>query len=153
MADKSTSLGGVSVEIKGIDRFEQLLKQYGDKLGGALAVALYEEGTLIMTDSKDNYVPVDQGTLKDSGHVMEPRLEGTELIVELGYGGPAAPYALSVHENPRSGKTEGISPSGRKYKHWAAVGQWKYLEIPFKNASRGMSQRIADRAARVLGGG
>lgn len=153
MASNVKSFGEVKVEIKGIDRFEQLLKAYGDKLSGALAVALYEEATTIMTDSKENYVPVDQGTLRDSGHVQEPKLEGTTLLVELGYGGPAAPYALAVHENPRSGKTEGVSPSGRKYKHWAEVGQYKYLEIPFKAAAKGLSQRIADRAKRVLGEG
>lgn len=153
MASNIKSFGEVKVEIKGIDRFEQLLEAYGDKLGGALAIALYEEATAIMDDSKTNYVPVDQGTLRDSGHVQEPKLEGTTLTVELGYGDTATPYALAVHENPRSGKTEGISPSGRKYKHWAAVGEYKYLEKPFKNAAKGLSRRIADRAQRVLGGG
>lgn len=56
----------------------------------------------------------------------------TQTSVILGYGGASAPYALSVHENPRSGKTGGVSPSGRKYKRWARVGEWKFLETPVK---------------------
>jgi hypothetical protein len=49
---------------------------------------------------------------------------------------------LVVHENPRSGKTGGFSPSGKPYftkrsrrggkkgSGFSQVGQWKYLEIP-----------------------
>jgi hypothetical protein len=52
----------------------------------------------------------------------------------MGYGGPSAPYALAVHENPRAGQTGGISPKGQPYEHWAHTGQWKYLETPLKAA-------------------
>lgn len=151
--DKTVSFGAVTVKVSGVDRFERLLQQYGDKVAGALATALYEEGKMLLTDSKENYVPVDTGNLQDSGHVTEPRLDGSTLVVDVGYGGYAAPYALSVHENPRSGKTGGVGPSGQIYKHWAAVGGWKYLELPFKEAKKGMSQRLAERARRVLGEG
>ena len=60
-----------------------------------------------------------------------------EIAVIVGAGGPAAPYALSVHENPRSGETEGISPEGKQYypkpgqkRSYSVVGSWKYLEFP-----------------------
>ena len=68
----------------------------------------------------------------------------------VGYGGASAPYALSVHENPRSGHTGGVSPSGRKYKHWARTGQWKYLETPFKARADGLSERIGAIISRDL---
>jgi hypothetical protein len=107
--------------------------------------ALFREAEEIMGDSKDNYVPVDFGTLRNSGFVDLPVIQGTRVTVRAGFGGPAAPYALAVHENPRSGKTGGVSPQGKKYQHFAAVGQWKYLEIPFRQALRGMDARLARR--------
>jgi hypothetical protein len=87
----------------------------------------------IMADSKD-LVPVDTGTLRSSGVVLPAAITGTTVSVTLGYGGAAAPYARMVHENPRAGKTGGLSPSGMPYKTWAKVGQWKFLEIPFVRA-------------------
>lgn len=107
-----------------------------------LAQALYEEAELIMGISKEEYVPVMDGTLRATGHVKPPVIAGPTIEVTLGYGGPAAPYALSVHENPRSGHTEGVSPQGRPYKRWAKVGGWKYLEIPVSQAMPGLVSRI-----------
>ena len=116
---------------------------------GPLAIqqGLREWAEMVLDDSQNNYVPVDVGTLKGSGYIRQPILSigltGTPEVV-LGYGGAAAPYALSVHENPRSGKTMGYGPENERmglksrralpirarYKSWAAVGQWKYLSTP-----------------------
>ncbi len=104
----------------------------------------------LITDSKENYVPVDRGILRSSGHAQLPQQVGQIIYVDVGYGGAAAPYALSVHENPRAGHTGGVSPSGRRYKHWAATGGYKYLERPFQQRSKGMSKRIqADILLRI----
>ena len=108
----------------------------------AAAKQLYKSANVIMDDSKSNYVPVETGTLRSSGLVEPPVVEGGRVVVTLGYGGPAAPYALSVHENPRSGKTGGVSPSGRKYRRWAKVGEWKYLSTPFELARRAISLAV-----------
>ncbi len=110
--------------------------------------ALYEEGRAIIRDSQERFVPVDTGTLKGSAYVFEPKYSAGNVEIELGYGGAAAAYARVTHENPRAGKTGGVSPSGRPYKHWAKVGQWKYLEHPFLAAAKGMAERVA---ARVRG--
>jgi len=45
-------------------------------------------------------------------------------------------YGWPVHENPRTGKTGGVSPKGRRYKSWARTGQWHFLEVPFNLAKR-----------------
>lgn len=117
----------------------------------ALAAGMYQEALAIMRDSQTNYCPVDTGNLKNSGHVEFPKIDGTNVSVRMGYGGAAAPYAAIVHENPRAGKTGGVSPSGRKYKHWARVGQWKYLERPFLDAvGNGIDERIGRRAWATL---
>lgn len=79
--------------------------------------------------------------------------------VAVGY---AAIYAARVHENPRAGKTGGVSPSGRKYLPpllpsgrrstrivWSRVGQWKFLETPFKRLARRMLQNLAKSTGKV----
>ena len=64
--------------------------------------------------------------------------------ITMGYGGPAAPYAIAVHENPRAGKTGGLSPSGKPYEHWARTGGWKYLETPLKAATGQIAAKLKD---------
>lgn len=140
----------LTVDVKGLKETQTVLKRLGSAgpiLGGG---ALFREGERIMGDSKENYVPVDSGNLRSTGHVELPKISGGKVTVELGYGGPAAPYALTVHENQRAGKTGGISPHGKPYKTWAKVGTWKYLETPFKKAVSGMDRRIAKDIWREL---
>ena len=108
------------------------------KIQGAVAkdcaAALYLEAELIMTDSKQNYVPVDTGNLKNSGVVLAPTITGNKVSVVLGYGGSAAPYAATVHEYPK------------------AYGQHKnkYLQRPINAAAKGMSSRIASTIRRSV---
>lgn len=98
----------------------------------AIAQALYQQANEIMANSVTHYVPKDTGTLADSQRVEPPVMSDREVSVSFGFGGPSAPYALYVHENPRAGKTQGLSPQGKKYPHWARRGEWKYLETPLK---------------------
>jgi hypothetical protein len=96
-----------------------------------LARELEKLANEIMAESK-KLCPVDTGTLRSSGLVQKPVIEGNMISVTLGYGDASCGYAVYVHENPRAGQTGGVSPSGRKYgaKRWARKGQWKYLETP-----------------------
>src|SRR5262245_64301186 len=69
----------------------------------AMERALYQEGERIIAASKER-VPVDLGTLKNSGYVAPPEwLSATHLRCELGYGGAAAAYAAAVHEHVSGG--------------------------------------------------
>lgn len=64
------------------------------------------------------------------------KLSGANCTATVGF---SAVYATRTHENPRSGKTGGVSPTGRKYKPgtYATVGEWKFLENAIKdNVSR-----------------
>lgn len=107
----------------------------GPAVFAAMVKSAYESFESVMTTSKEEYVPVDSGTLRSTGTVLPPEVSGQSATITMGFGGPAAPYALSVHENPRAGKTGGISPSGKPYEHWARTGGWKYLEMPLKSAT------------------
>lgn len=122
----------------------QRIKRAALMIGKVAEKELYLAAELIMRNSKRNYVPVDLSALKNSGHVVKPVRKGTQIIVELAYGGPAAPYALAVHEHlsqhsPRSWKntTVRFHPAGRGP---------KYLEKPLMEA---VSQLPHDLAVTV----
>ena len=79
-----------------------------------------------------------------------------EPTVGIGF---SALYAARVHENPRAGKTGGISPSGQKYTAgrtgsgrksmraiFSEVGKWKFLEDPLKRNVKRILQIIARKA-------
>jgi hypothetical protein len=63
--------------------------------------------------------------------------------------GFSAVYAAKTHENPRSGNTGGVSPSGRPYPEgsYAVVGQYKFLETPLKETNR-IVRIIKERARK-----
>ena len=91
------------------------------------------EGEGIMAQSKE-IVPVLNGHLRASGHVRPPKFRGGSVVIELVYGGVAAPYALIVHEELQA----------------VVSGQPKFLEMPAKAAAKGMGSRIAKGIFRRL---
>jgi hypothetical protein len=121
------------VKVSDLPKVMKALKSLGDKGPKAMGGALFREGESIMGDSKEKFVPVITGNLRSSGHVDKPKITTKGASVEFGFGGPAAPYALAVHENPNTGKTaEG-----------SRVGEWKYLETPYKQHLKDMDERVA----------
>lgn len=123
-----------------------------EKSAPATIEAIHRQAEAIMTRSKEEFVPVRDGILRSSGTVLPvERLPDGIVQATLQYGGASAPYAIQVHENPRSGKTGGVSPSGQSYATWAKVGQWKYLETPFLEAQSGLVDRLAADIGRQLG--
>lgn len=63
----------------------------------AVAQAIHEEANKIFAQSQI-LVPVDTGVLRGSGGVSAPQQGPLGYFVDIFYGGPAAPYALYVHE-------------------------------------------------------
>lgn len=135
------------VTVSGLPQVKKALKQLGDKGPKVMGGALLREGESIMGDSKEKYVPVSRGlpssgNLKSSGHVQKPKITGKGASVELGFGGPAVAYALAVHENPNTGKTGTV--------HGSQVGEWKYLERPYKEHLKSMDGRVAKDMKKQL---
>ena len=120
----------ITVQVTGLRECLATLQQLEGRAPFAAAVLLKDfVDTQVIAPAKE-LVPVDTGALRSTLRSSEPIIAGTKISVQASAGGDAAAYALSVHENPRSGKTGGVSPSGKKYKSWAQVGEWKYLERP-----------------------
>lgn len=99
-----------------------------------LKQALYLEAEIVMTSAKRDYVPVVSGALRNSGTVLAPVVKGDSIEVELGFGGPAAPYAAIVHEYPKS----------------YGQGKNKYLTQPLAVSAKGLTSRIAKHIQRAV---
>jgi hypothetical protein len=117
------------------------MRKLGTVARDVAAASLYRTGEKIMTRSKEEFVPVDFGTLRSSGHVVPGDSNSKDVEVILGFGGPAGVgnqgstnkkrvgYAVVVHENPNARHT---------------VGQWKYLETPVKEAISELVKDLSD---------
>lgn len=129
---------GSSIELDGWDRVQRVLVRGGAAGVAAAGQAVFEEAQLVFADSQV-LTPVDTGALRSSGQVKPPMVDGDGVVVEITYGGAAAPYALYVHEDPEA---RHASPTSAKF-----------LEIPVLTHVDDMTQRIADRIERLMQGG
>ena len=147
---------GITVEVTGLKEAIATLEQMGPKATMSIGPLLKQcADTRVVAEAK-RLVPVATGALKGSIQAREPVYGDQVVSVTVGAGGVAAPYALAVHENPRAGKTGGVSPQGKPYARtkkgkptWATTGQWKYLEIPALAAAKDSAQWLA-RAVRGI---
>lgn len=96
----------------------------------------------------DELVPFDTGVLSGS-QTKSTKDKGTVVEAEIGYGGPAAPYALVQHEDATLShppKAQGGSP--------VAPGRGrgpKYLEYPTRVIGK-RAEKIIANAVRRSGG-
>ena len=116
-------------EVRGVDRLMTNLSRLARVLPDEAAKALYAEALVIRTESMRR-TPVDTGTLRSTHVVSEPTRSGNTIEVRIGVGGPAAPYALYVHENVHA-------------RHGS--GQAKFLESALLEAIPSLARRIAAR--------
>jgi hypothetical protein len=101
----------------------------------AVAIAIYEEANVIFAKSQV-LVPVDTGALRGSGGVSAIQGSGQGMYVDIFYGGPAASYALYVHEI-----------IGNYHK---PPTQAKYLEQPFMQSLAEIQNNISRRIIHIL---
>lgn len=140
--------------ISGVDEVMKALNEAIQKIENITYRGLVLTGLEIKADSQ-KMTPVVTGNLRNSAFIATfdsimdlPSFKGEDAnsaaqnhtiktnfykqvaaasgCVVIGY---TASYAVFVHENPRAGKTDGISPSGRIYKPgtFSTVGQYKFL--------------------------
>src|SRR6266699_5705199 len=107
------------------ERLRKLVAKFPDEVGRAL----YQETNVELTEVKRR-TPVDTGELRASEHVAGPFREGRKIYTKIVAGGPSAPYAFYVHEDP-----DAFHP----------VGQWKYIESVLLESRAYMGARVAQR--------
>lgn len=123
-----------TVRLTGASEMSRDLRAAADRHPGLVLQALVVEAELEMAEAKRR-APVDTGALRASGHVSAPRHAGGEFAIDLAFGGPAAPYAAIVHEDP-----DAHHP----------VGQWKYLESVVLESAPYLAQRVWERVKEGL---
>lgn len=147
MAKPLTRVEGAEKVLRNLNREIKGVK--GRTKGGLLKAALFVRG------DAQRRVPIVTGHLKNSAFVSaRDTLFGPGAVV-----GFSAKYALSVHENPRAGKTGGVSPSGKKYTTgtttagneskriiYSVVGGWKFLEKAYTQNVKKIISIIASKA-------
>lgn len=99
------------------------------KIPDQVEAALYQE-TQVETTEVKKLTPVDKGNLRASVHSEGPFRQGRTIWTLIVAGGPSAPYALFVHEDPDA---------------FHKVGQWKYIETVVFQSAPFMLERIARR--------
>lgn len=125
------------MKLHGADRLNRLLATFTARARPHVAAALYQQAEAVLTRSKAEFVPVDTGALRNSGHVVPPDMAQPVISVTIGFGGPAAPYAAIVHEDLTK-------------RH--PVGGAKYLSRPLREAIPRIRAAITAAITRALRG-
>lgn len=128
-----------SFELQGMNELQQTMSRASNQnlVNQAIATGIYEEANVIFAKSQV-LVPVDTGALRGSGGVSAVQGQGMSAFVDIFYGGPAADYALWVHEI--------------LYYHHNAPTQAKYLEQPFMQAFDSIQKNLASRIISLIQG-
>ena len=115
--------------VTGVDQMRRKMQQLAAKFPDEAARALYQETEIEAAESKRR-TPVDTGTLRGSIHVEGPHRSGRSISTAIVAGGPAAPYALVVHEDLSA---------------YHAVGEPKFIERTLMESAPHLADRIAKR--------
>ncbi len=124
----------MGVSVTGGDEIRRNLRNIQNVTPEAAGAALFTEAEFIMTDIKTQWVPVDVGTLKDSGRVLQPEITADLASVTLGFGGAASAYALIQHEG---------------FFNHPGQGRRKYLEEPLRIAAPRLGAKLAIKIGNV----
>lgn len=119
----------ISMDLVGEEIIIAKLKKIARELPNEIGKALFKEAQIERTESMRR-TPVDLGTLKGSHEVSKPVQSGKDISVQIKVGGPAAPYAIVVHEDLEA---------------FHKVGQSKFLESTIRESAPHMARRIAKR--------
>jgi len=84
--------------LEGVEQMARRLQEIVANAKRELEVAVYQEALVVQRLSMQ-LTPVLTGALRASHETKRPRTDGGSLVVDIVVGGPAAPYALYVHEN------------------------------------------------------
>jgi hypothetical protein len=84
-------------ELEGAKELRNMLEVSGKDAGKVVGQVILEEANMIFAKAMI-LTPIDTGALRGSGGVSAPMNMPQGIGVDIFFGGPAAPYALYVHE-------------------------------------------------------
>jgi hypothetical protein len=116
----------------GLDGYDLMIAKFTSFAHGFpddIAAALWQESQVEATECKKR-CPVETGALRASIEVVGPQHEGNVIKCWIKAGGPAAPYALIVHEDMTA-----VHPTGEA----------KFIEGPLNESAPFISARVAAR--------
>lgn len=122
-------------ELEGAQELRNMLELSGKDAGRIVGQVILEEANMIFAKAMV-LTPIDTGVLRGSGGVSAPMNLGLGIAVDIFFGGPAAPYAMYVHEilgnyhNPPT--------------------QAKYLEQPFMERLPEIRQNMVRRIIDLM---
>ncbi len=124
--------------LEGIRKMKDNLIKLKSLFHTACETALEDEANDILKEANDNHVPVDYGTLRDSGEVTPVVWTDNDTVatITIKY---TARHAEPVHENPSS--KDPPTWEGKQIQ-WNNGRGPKFLEIPVRAAESGMAERI-----------
>jgi len=122
------------MDLQGWNQLMNLIQGSGRDVNRYMEAALWEEANEAFLVSQE-LTPVRDGYLKGSGSVKAPRRTGSGIMVEIYYGGSAAPYAQYVHDIPM--RHAPPTTSG-------------YLKKPVDRQAQGMGDRLAARVEHMF---
>ncbi len=102
-------MAGAVLVLENVEAAVRGLFEMSSGVQKAAARGLYQFADgVVMTESKERYVPWEEGILRDSGFVELPQVERDTISVLMGFGGAAQDYARVQHEDlsfnhPRGG--------------------------------------------------
>lgn len=117
------------MNMSGAAQMRAKLARLAAKFPDEVARALYIETEIEVKEVKMR-TPVDTGVLRGTVHQVGPRREGRKIFTLIAAGGPAATYAIYVHED-----LEAIHK----------VGAAKYIESVILESRPYLAARIARR--------
>lgn len=123
-----------SFKLVGADAVRQRLERLASLAPDAIGRAMRQEIEIEATEAKLR-TPVDTGTLRGTVHAFGPERRWRTIQVGIAAGGPAAPYALYVHEDLEA---------------FHKVGQAKYIESVLNEAAPHLPARILRRVESEL---
>ena len=128
LANARRAAGG-TVYVKGVPEMCAVLRGGADATPEEMGRALYQEALVEKAESMQR-TPVLTGALRSTHEVTEPKVENREVSVRITVGGPAAYYAVVVHEDMEAHHTN---------------GQAKFLESTIMESRPYMAARVAKR--------
>lgn len=90
-------VGALNISVTAVDEITNRIEELMKSRVKDVAAAMFQIGHAVRANAIQQ-TPLDFGPLRGSAYVTAPEVTESSVMVEIGYGGPAAAYAVEQHE-------------------------------------------------------